>query len=198
MEESIKMKELLRGRQKQVVSVSTASLEEKIVQSLPPTLSSPTTSTSFEITVNHVDVDSIELPEINDTYGRLSDVIEAVEKVTGFSVIPLTMAKIAPEVVSLQRHEIFTFNGVRFAMSNKPRKDTIEAYQEKIVQNLSTGLGFQENLYVPITYYGASYKTLSLSRVEWTLLLSKFRSYKQKIHTTDDSSLILEISTERV
>lgn len=144
------------------------------------------------------DVEAVEIPSIVDKYGRLSDIIEAFELETGMSVIPLKMVNIAPEVESLQRHEIFEFMGERYAMSRIPREKVVEEWQEKILANLSTGLVFEEDLVTNIVHNNQTYKTLSLSRAEWTLLLSKFRFYKQDLVVRNEKSIVMMVFAERV
>lgn len=150
------------------------------------------------IAVEYVDEEAIDLPEIRDTYGRLSDAIEALERITGLSVVPLEMAHIAPEVISLQRHEIFSFGGKRYAMSKKPREITLKTMQDEIVTSLTTGLPYECVLNTTVQYDGQYYSTLSLSRVEWTLLMSRFRHYKQNLSFKNNGTLVLEMFAERV
>lgn len=148
------------------------------------------------IPVSYVDVEKVVIPEIKDVEGRLSDIVESIETITGMSVVPLEMASIAPEVTKLQRHEIFELGGHRYAMSSHVRDAVILNYKEKIVNTLSRGLPFIENLSQQITYKGVDYKTFTLSRQEWTLLLSTFREYKGNVKIKNKTDLILEISTE--
>lgn len=154
------------------------------------------TDTDVSIAVDVMDVEEITIPAIVDTYGRLSDRVEALEHETGLSVIPLTMANIAPEVESLSRHEIFEFNGERYAMSSKVRDQVINNWQEKVIANLSSGLAFEEGLVINVEYRGILYKTLSLSKNEWTLLLSKFRLFKQSLVIRNRSNIIMTIKAE--
>ena len=148
------------------------------------------------IPVSYVDVEKVLIPEIKDVEGRLSDIVESIETITGLSVVPLEMAAIAPEVTKLQRHEIFELGGHRYAMSSHVRDAVILNYKEKIVSTLSRGLPFIENLSQQITYKGVDYKTFTLSRQEWTLLLSTFREYKGSVRRKNKTDLVLEISTE--
>lgn len=155
-------------------------------------------ASDVRIKYDHVEVETVEIPVITDVHGRLSDAIEAMEKDTGLSVIPLKMANIAPEVESLQRHEIFEFMGERFAMSKKLREEVITEWTQKIIANLSTGLPFEENLVTSITYNNRPYTTIALSRIEWTLLLSKFRSYKQDLFIRHNNSIVMTVLAEKV
>lgn len=144
-----------------------------------------------------VDVEPVVVPVITDIHGRLSDRVEALEHETGLSVIPLEMANIAPEVESLKRHEIFDFMQERFAFSPNIRNDVIAGWKEKITAHIASGLNFEENLVTSVTYDGKTYKTLSLSRVEWTMLLSMFRNFKQGL-VVRNQNLILCIAAEHV
>lgn len=150
------------------------------------------------ISIDYVDVERICLPEIKDTHGRLSDAIEALEDATGKSVIPLNMAHIAPEVVSLQRHKIYTFAGERYAMSHRIRESVIQEYVDRIIRNLSTGLPFSEEILSSIVYNCETYRTFLLSQDEWSLLLSKFGNYKHTLTTDRVAQIWLRISAERI
>ena len=195
MEQSIKMKELLSG-----VGIGKNAVETiNAFEELPKReVSKPIVSSTVELQVKHINVEPIQLQEINDTYGRLSDIIEAVEHSTGLSVIPLEMANIAPEVASFNRHDIFTFHNKRFAMSRVPRENVMDAYQEKIIQTLESGVVFREDITTNVKYKDKEYLTLKLSATEWTFLLSKFCRYKQSLRIVDDNSIIMEIFAERV
>lgn len=153
---------------------------------------------AVSLDVTYVPVDTINIPEIRDVHGRLSDAVEALEDATGLSVIPFSMANIAPEVANLARHEIFTFNGERYAMSHRVRDTVISDFVEKIVHNLSTGLPYSEDIVTSVEYCDQRYRTFLLSRDEWSLLLSKFRNYKQSLTTDNVSSIILKVCAERV
>lgn len=148
--------------------------------------------------VRYVDTECIDIPEIVDVHGRLSDAVEALEEATGLSVIPLEMAKIAPEVTELARHEIFELNHVRYAMSHKIREHVITEFIDKIVQSLSTGLPYTEDITAAVEYKGIMYNTFKLSKDEWNLLLSKFRNYRQALVTDNVSQIVLNIFAERV
>lgn len=142
-------------------------------------------------------VDAIEVTEINDRHGRLSDIIEALENETGLSVIPLQMGGIAKEVCSLARHKIFDFNNERYAMSYRIRRDVVDSFCERIVRTLSSGIPFSEVLNTVILYQGEEFNTLSLSEDEWTEILAKFRKYKQRLYIKE-GRLVMAIFNERV
>ena len=141
-------------------------------------------------------VEAIEITAINDEHGRISDIIEALEDETGLSVIPLTMGNIAKEVCSLARHKIFDFNGERYAMSYRIRKNVIDSFCERIVRTLSSGVPFSEVLNTSVIYAGEEFRTLSLSEDEWTEVLAKFRKYKQRLYIVS-GKLVMEILGER-
>lgn len=149
------------------------------------------------ISVDFLDIEAVQIDEIHDTHGRLSDIVESLESLLNLSVIPLRMANIAPEVVDLQRHEIFEFGGERYAFSKKMRKDKLDEYSTEIYQNLSTGLPFSLELVTSVSYQGTIYPTLLLSRAEWTFIMSKYRIYKEELNTDNKSSITLDIFAER-
>lgn len=143
------------------------------------------------------DVTPIEIKEIIDVHGRLSDILDSLAEEVGLSVIPLRMANIAPEVSKLQRHEIFTFAGERYAFSKVIRQNVCDRYIEQIVKNISEGVPYQLELITTITWKGNEYKTLLLSRAEWTYIMSKCRDFKQKLITDQKSQITLQILAER-
>lgn len=145
-------------------------------------------------------VDAIEIESINDHFGRISDLLEGLEEVTGLSVIPLEMGHVAPEVVSLSRHKLITFgkkNPMRYAMSHHIRTDVVNQWIERIKKNLSEGVPFCERLNITVTYNGVEYKTLALSEDEWTYIMSCFRNYKEQLVKTTDDKVILAVLAER-
>ena len=144
------------------------------------------------------DVAPIEIKEIVDVHGRLSDIIDALSEEVGLSVIPLRMANIAPEVSKLQRHEIFTFAGERYAFSQVIRQNVCDRYIEQIVKNISEGVPYQLDLITTITWKDNDYKTLLLSRAEWTYIMSKCRDFKQKLITDQKSQITLKVFAERI
>lgn len=151
----------------------------------------------LSVSLDDTDVEAIDLDEIRDVYGRISDLIEALEDDTGMSVIPLEMGHIAPEIVSLQRHEIMDFNGKRVAMSHRIRDNVIDSFKERIIKTLSTGLPFKESLNVIVTHAEHDYETLALSKDEWTRIMAMFRHYKERLIREADGKYYLEILPDR-
>lgn len=147
--------------------------------------------------IEYMDVDTITIPEIKDLRGRISDIVDVLVEETGSAVIPFEVANISPEVTKLQRHEIFTLDGKSYAMLRVPREDVIEDYTKKIIKTISSGIPFMESLQTQLQHNGILYNTFALSRVEWTLLFSKFRNYRQELKVQDGSNLVLIIYAER-
>lgn len=174
-------------------SLVPTAVEDDFVED---TLSVTNVNMSDEIPVTFMDVPPVVITEIKDVQGRLSDIVESIEAETGLSVVPLEMAKIASEVSRLQRHEIFECGNHRFAMSSKIRQSVVDRYIDRITRTLSSGLPFIENLTKIVTYKGEDFKTYTLSRQEWTYIMSAFREYRQSLVRTNGSDIVLEISTE--
>lgn len=149
------------------------------------------------VDVTAVNAEAAVLSVINDEYGRLSDIFEALEMATGQSVIPFSMGNIAPEVASLARHKIFEFAGKLYAMSHKLREPVLDKFYVRIMKALSSGIPFSEELNTTVFYDGTDYHTLSLSEDEWTYVMAKFRNYKERLYVTTGSKLVLEILPER-
>lgn len=175
-------------------NITGASSNDDIAEFVEDTGSS---ATNNDILVDFINVKPVEIPTINDTFGRISDAVDAAMHSTGLAVIPLDMLHIAPELENLQRHEIYEFNGNRYAMALKPREKAVNDYQEKIIKNLSTGVPFKENLGITIEYNGEDFFTLALSRCEWTVVMSMFRMYRQRLYDNGSGDIVLEIYAER-
>lgn len=156
----------------------------------------PSVGSDGDITVDFINVEPITIQSISDTYGRISDAVEAAMNTTGLAVIPLDMLHIAPGLLNLKRHEIYDFNGKRYAMATKPREKAIKEYQDKIIENLSTGVPFKETLGVTVQYDGDDFFSLALSRCEWTVILSMFRNYKQRLYDNGNGDIMLEVYAE--
>lgn len=192
-QKSISMKDILaKGGISQTVEVPVTPSDNDFLDEVPIDVEQSTD----EIEVSIIDVDEVVIPEIKDVKGRLSDIIESIEQSTGLSVVPLNMAGIAPEVIKLQRHEIFELGDVRYAMSKQVRENVVNEYVDRIRKSLTSGLPFVENLSKGVTYFGEDYRTIALSRVEWTIIISKFRRYKSAIRIKDGIDLVLEIYPE--
>lgn len=159
------------------------------------TTAAPETRT--EIRVDFVDVEPIVIDEIVDRHGRLSDILEALEEELHVSVIPLRMAKIAPEVTKLQRHEIFMFGKESYSFSQNIRRDVVDSILDSIVSNISSGIPFSYDLITSVMYGEQSYRTLALSRKEWTYILSRCRNYKQSLVTDMANSITLNVFAEK-
>ena len=143
----------------------------------------------IDIPIEYMSTEEIIIPEIKDVHGRLSDMIADIEDKVGIAVIPFEMVGIANEVVRLQRYEIFTISGKKYVMSQ---------FLDRIVKTLSNGLPFNESLVTSVDFEGKVYKTLTLSQVEWNTILSKLRSYKQRLYICNHSDVIMEVLAERV
>lgn len=151
----------------------------------------------IDIPIEYMSTEEIIIPEIKDVHGRLSDMIADVEDKVGIAVIPFEMVGIANEVVRLQRYDIFTINGKKYAMSKVPRERVVSQFLDRVVKTLSNGLPFNESLVTSVDFGGKVYKTLTLSQVEWNTILSKLRSYKQRLYICNHSDVIMEILAER-
>lgn len=154
--------------------------------------------TEVVLPVDLIKTEPIEIKEIVDTHGRLSDILESFEDDYGISVIPLRMAKIAPEVSKLDRHEIFSFGNNVYAMSQRIRNNVCDTYLSQIVSNISAGIPFELELMTSIVHEDETYETLLLSRAEWTYIMSKCRNFVESLTTDDNQTrLTLHIGTEK-
>lgn len=149
------------------------------------------------VPVTFTDTEEVIIPEIKDLYGRISDIVDGISEQLGLAVIPFDMANITPELVRLQRHDIFVLGDTKYAMIKEPRMAVVDKWVTKITKMLSSGLPFVESLLTTVTYNERIFHTLLLSKAEWSLIMSKFRRYKQRLYT-HGGDLILEIYAERV
>lgn len=144
------------------------------------------------------DVEAVSISEIADTYGRLSDIVENVEQELGVSVVPLRMVNISTDVKALQRHEIFEFGGERYAFSKNVRKNVCERIVENIVANITNGIPYTLDLVTGITRGDETYKSLLLSRAEWTYIMSRCRVLRQELKTDGAQCMTLTVYAERI
>lgn len=196
---AISISEVIKGRtEDKKVEISEGDFEVEIEGIEPVSVEIPVPCADVvAVNISSVQTEAIELPAINDEHGRISDIITALEDETGMSVIPLEMGHIAPEVQSLREHSIFENSGKRFAMSHRIREDVIDSWQERIIKSLSAGIPFEEVLNIVVTYRGYEYETLALSVDEWTLLMAKFRKYKERLTRTPSGEFCLHVYAER-
>ena len=146
---------------------------------------------SIDVVFN--DVEAVRVSQITDSKGRLSDTLDAISAITGFATLPLSITTIPSEIASLQRHKLYTVCGARYAMAMTIRDDKVNNYCSAIAQNLQDGVPYSMSLFKPLTYNGQTYQSLDLTEGEWTMILSKFRNYKQRLFIKDDTDLILEV-----
>lgn len=163
----------------------------------PAIIDIPKDEQDIDVDYSTLEVQPIELESINDKHGRISDILEALENSTGMSVIPFEMGHIAPEVSSLARHKIFDFDGTRFAMSHKKRSSVIGDYRRRIINTISSGVPFREEINTHVSHNGKDYMTFKLSEDEWTYIIAIFRNYKERLYKTSDGKIILEVLAER-
>lgn len=202
MESSIKIIDIIQSKKQSAEGAAEKQDNTKLLDVEPIEIESIDQQTvdedvAKEIEVNFSSVEPIELFSITDTYGRLSDSVEYVEKLLGVSVVPLEMCCISPEVVELKRHKIYEFEGHRLAMSSKIREDVVEKYKDKIYKTLSMGTVYEEVLNTKVTYNGEDYDSLALSEAEWTYVLSLYRLYKSRLYVTSSGKMTMEIQAER-
>lgn len=150
------------------------------------------------IDVELVDTNEINVTNIYDSKGRMSDAIDAVSRITGYNVIPLSATDIPKEVEFLQRHTLYTIDAVTYAMSNEVRTEKVEEYCTRIMNYIAQGVVFTEKLNRTFTYGDLVYPTLDLTKFEWTLIMSKFKNYKRRLFLKGETDLFLEIQPERV
>lgn len=136
----------------------------------------------------------VELPEITDDSGRLSDAVSAIMQQTGLSVIPFSALQLSPSVATLRDYTVREYLGEKFALSTSVRQSVIEQYKERIVKVLSVGSQFRESLWIQFSYNGKEYKTLALSEIEYSTLCKMFSTKHPEVYQTDDGNIFLSFS----
>lgn len=140
------------------------------------------------IKLTNLTVEPIQIPEIVDKYGKLSDIIERYENGYSLSVVPLEMTTILPQVKKLQRHEILEYKGKRYASSTE-RVVSVQRFQEykdKIYETLAEGQAFVDNLHLSTVIDGIKVETLKFNMHELQLLFGYYRLYDPKLITTSN------------
>lgn len=179
-------------------SVGTVIEVETLEAVEPVVMSEEETTVMIPISVHFTEVEAVNVAEIRDEHGRLSDMLDAIGEELDVTVLPLHMCNIAPEVTMLQRHEIFELGGVRYSMTDKIRRKEVDNYKQRILRSLKMGLPYEETLVSSVTYNNKDYSIISLSRAEWTLLLSMFRNYKQSLFINGENKIVMRVLAERV
>ena len=182
MEDVIRIKDLLKAEDESDVVFE----EEEIV----------THDERLHIPINHIEVAQAVIEEVEDTHGRLSDIVDNMISITGCSVIPFEMCGISNSVIKLARHDIFVLGDTKYAMSVTPRLAVVEDFKNRITNTLKSGVAFKESLNRSITYDSKLYTTLALSSKEWDYVLSYFKKYRQDVYATLLGDIILEVGTE--
>lgn len=181
MEEIIRMKDIINSKQE------TCEFED---------VTEPKSDSRIHMPVLHVDVEPIVIEEVEDSHGRLSDIVDNLMEVTGQSVVPFNMCGISNNVIKLQRHEIITLGDKKFAMSTKPRLAVVNDFRDRIISVLKSGVSYSEILNRSITYNSNLYTTLALSACEWSYVLSYFKNYKQDVFADVNGNIVLEVDVE--
>lgn len=131
--------------------------------------------------VEEVDAEAIQIGNISDKFGKLSDKIDSIAVVNNLAVVSLRDAGILAQVSSLMRHDIVDVCGVRYAMKREPRESILEIYKNQICESLSLGLSYEESLIMKITNGSKTMTTLKLSRIEWSYLCKWFSNYNARV-----------------
>lgn len=92
----------------------------------------------IDIPIEYMSTEEIIIPEIKDVHGRLSDMIADIEDKVGIAVIPFEMVGIANEVVRLQRYEIFTISGKKYAMSSDTPVNVMDMSFDEVLKYADT------------------------------------------------------------
>jgi len=162
-----------------------------------PYIGNPGKSNNDIVDVESYDVDKVVVDKIYDKHGRLSDILDAAMQSLNVVALPLAAVSISTEVEFLQRYSLVTYDGVKYAMSRNIREDAIECYTNQIVESLSEGMAFDQDLTMTVTHCGEVYQTYDLSTAELGFLTSKFSNYINKVYLTAGGHLNLVVYPER-
>lgn len=145
------------------------------------------------IAINYNTDEEVEIGDIIDTYGKLSDRVDEIMVKASTTVLPFTATGVLPQVVEFQRHDIFTINGDRYVMSRQIRKPVMDQFREAITKTLKSGLPYTKVLMVDVVIGTESFESLLLDQAEWTYLCSLFRRYNARVFRDSRGQLVLKV-----
>lgn len=149
----------------------------------------------IDIALDTMNVDPVVIDKIDDTMGRIRDFIRAIEKETGYTSFPFNVIHINPNILSIKDHEIIHLRGIKYCVSQEIRQDVIEIYKNLIINKISAGMPFVEDIWTVGTYKGIKFNTLKLNFKELGVLVSMFVNYGAKCSkNSDDTQLLLQVN----
>lgn len=143
----------------------------------------------------NVDVEPIIIDDINDTTGRLSSRIEALEQKYGVGVLPYKATKIMPNVKRLQRHIILDLFGQKYISGIKQpvNKGLLDETLKNIQLSLESGTSYISTINTVVVIDGISYPTLKFNTYELSYINKRFQHYNPQIKQTATGEILLTV-----
>ena len=148
-------------------------------------------SSGDKIPLKMYNVEPICVDTINDTEGRLYQIVKEYENSLGSISVPLELTNILPQVKSLREYDIYRCGNYRFATCKFIRKDVISEWEARIVKSIEEGLLFECSILEPIVAQGRTLNNLVLTACEQSYLVSRFRNYNACVLYLEDKNDIL-------
>lgn len=141
-----------------------------------------------------VDVEPLQINNITDKHGVLSNKIEEFMSQYGTAVVPLSAIGITSTLSSLERFDILEVDGVCYAMNRKPRENYLSIYKRQILDALEAGKTFCDSLLIKINCGIEEVITLNLSQIEWSYVCTWFSNYNAAV-TVRNHDVVLTVGS---
>ena len=149
---------------------------------------------SANLPENDLDVEPLQINNITDKYGVLSNKIEEFMSQYGTAVVPLSAIGITSSLSSLERFDMLEVDGVCYAMNRKPRENYLSVYKRQILDALEAGKTFCDSLLIKINCGIEEVITLNLSQIEWSYVCTWFSNYNAAV-TVRNHDVVLTVGS---
>lgn len=147
-----------------------------------------------ELPVLSVKTEAVELPFISDFDGRVSNLLDLYARKIQQRIVPICITGLPENLKNLERYRILEIDGKRYAEPKDADTGILQLFEKEIMESLCSGKKYETSLVCEFEYYGKTIKSLRLSSLEWSILVSRFRNYHASvslIHSTGD--IVLEV-----
>lgn len=147
-----------------------------------------------KLKVLDVDVEPLQINNITDKHGVLSNKIEEFMSRYDTAVVPLSAIGVTSTLSSLERFDILEVDGVCYAMNRKPRENHLSIYKRQILDALEAGKIFCDSLLIKINCGIEEVTTLNLSQIEWSYICAWFSNYNATV-TVRNHDVVLTVGS---